>query len=119
MKLKFAYPIGKRIAQRWANGTFRMENEDGTVQRRVMWGFGITTFDGYSWSIKRNRWETQEQYEANGCGGSSTHYRPKRMLMNLKKFRRLLRTWGKYLPSGTEFILVSRYPGLDVFGKTP
>ena len=116
--IKYTNKHGKRIANRYANGSFYLfDKKLNKVVRKIIWGVGITTHDGYWWSDKRQKWETYEQYVAAGKGGRCTHYNHKSR-MNVRKFRRLLRNWGKYLPSGVEFILVSRYPIMDVTGET-
>lgn len=118
MSLKYADKYGKFLSHRFANGRFYIFDEkQNKVVPKIIWGFGITNDAGYWWSDKRKRWETYEEYQAAGKGGCCTNYRHK-SLMNLIKFRRLLRQWSKYLPPGIEFILVSRYSLMDVTGKT-
>ena len=37
---------------------------------------------------------------------------------SVKAFRRRLKEWSKYLPSGTKFVLQSRWIGYSVYGET-
>lgn len=37
---------------------------------------------------------------------------------SVRAFRRRLKEWSKYLPKGTEFILMSKFIGFDVKAKT-
>jgi hypothetical protein len=61
------------------------------------------------WYYNVNKWDinhTGYGYFSSNCPCNS-----------IKAFRRRLKEWSKYVPSGTEFRLCSRWVGYDVIGK--
>lgn len=78
--------------------------------RPYMW---VTTFAGYIWSYEYKRWVALGEPIGN-AGGCSDFDRP----CCYRKFKRLLRTWSKYLPPGVEFVLCGRLAGVSITGKT-
>ena len=60
-------------------------------------------------------------------GNLKSEYKDKRIwylsnsgpkVTSLRAFRRRLKEYSEYLPKGTEFILMSRYIGHDIIGRT-
>ena len=72
--------------------------------------FCVATFDGYWWDDNLKRWI--ESYSRDSS--RSRFYGVK----SVRAFRRRLREWSRYLPSGVKFILASRYFKHDIYGKT-
>lgn len=72
---------------------------------------GVTTFDGYWWVRKENKWIHNADPNCVGARGSG-YFR----IRSVRAFRRNLRKWSKYLPKGVKFILISRYKNCDVTG---
>lgn len=106
--LKFKTVRGRRVMGGFVK--FR-DKKDG--QLKVIRTFhGITTFDGYWWEERQNKWVKTEEH-VDGTGASS-HFGP---CNSVRAFRRRLRQWGKYLPKGVTFILSSRIDDYCVEGK--
>jgi len=93
---------------------------------------GVTTFDktpggDHYWVVEKRvkqRWAPGEKIWGDDgkyidddakIEGCSSHFSNVR---SVRAFRRRLKEWSKYLPSGIEFILSSRFVGADVYGKT-
>lgn len=76
--------------------------------------FGVRS--GYSsdlwWFNKQRVWAPLGTFQS-PCG---THIHN---VNSVKAFRRFLRKLAGALPSGTEFILCSRYAGHDIYGRVP
>jgi hypothetical protein len=68
----------------------------------------------YWWSKDLGRWGTFEEVtgQPDGYGSHLLGVR------SVRAFRRRLKQWSKYLPKGTPFVLVSRWRGYNVYGKT-
>jgi hypothetical protein len=75
--------------------------------------FGVTTFDGYWWSYKYQKWI--KSGESLGGAGGTTHFH---YCHSVRAFSRRLREWSYYLPKGVKFILVSVYQGYNIYGST-
>jgi len=67
--------------------------------------------------IRAELWDSIEEIESYrniGCDCSNAC----KTVHTVKAFRKALKRWSKYLPSGTEFVLYSSIPNNRVFGRT-
>ena len=86
--------------------------------------YSVTTYheNGYMWSNSLKKWCSSKEL-CNKEGklkdihnmGASSHFAP---CKSVRAFRRRLKQWSKYLPKDVEFILVSKYIGVEVRGST-
>ncbi len=116
MKLK--YEAHKN--QRFKNGGLHSKYKNGKKRSYKKAFLDATTYDGYWYVMYQNRvgiWLNYDQYyelDKSITIGSSSHS----PVSSIRAFRRKLKQWSKYLPSNTNFILVSRLIGCNVYGKT-
>lgn len=83
-----------------------MKNQNGFKKQFI----DITTNDGYWWDLDIKQW-TKTPDQQHGYG---SHCKCK----TERAFRRRLKQWSKYLPKGTNFILVGKYVNQMITGKT-
>ena len=77
----------------------------------------VTTFTNLWCSKKDGKWwdNTNAIKLFDGVGSCNYSIKP---VKTLRAFRRYLKKHSKYLPKGTEFILVSKYCNYDISGVT-
>lgn len=68
----------------------------------------------YWWSKDHGEWLPLDDPRPRPDGISSHVYG----IRSKRAFRRRLKQWSKYLPKGTPFVLVSRWRGYNIYGKT-
>lgn len=88
------------------------ERKGHRVKSRGFFGVRSGFNTGLWWFSKQKMWARPGTFD-----GSYGNHAP--AVNSIRAFRRYLRKLAKVLPSGTEFILCSRYFGHDIYGKVP
>lgn len=96
MKLKFEAPKGIRVKYRFM-GVQICERSPS---------------DPIFWYVKKTKeWTINPPWDEGGICNTAYPCR------SIRAFRRRLKEWSKYMPSGTVFRLISRWKGYDVYAK--
>jgi hypothetical protein len=98
--LKYSCPKGKRVKTRYFCGVMIDFDSPNRGSQH------------YSWASKDKKWITYEEYEGMIPQTRSSHC----PCNSVRQFRRMLKKWAEYMPSGTKFMLVNRYECWSVIG---
>jgi len=115
MKLRFAQPKNGR---RKTKGKIAWVDLQGRYHRASTF-MGVTCWsrpETYWWFEDLQKWVSSNDIPDHHNGYAS--HTPPRYVRSTRAFRRRLKQWSTYLPSGVQFMLVSRFDELCVLGKT-